>query len=82
MVSAEDDADVKIADFGFAAVVHGSTLTNQCGTPGYIAPEILLGKPHGRFCGCSSRGCIVYVCMVVVVLVIIYSVCGCVYSIV
>jgi serine/threonine protein kinase len=47
MVSNDDDADVKIVDFGFAAITHGDTLTNQCGTPGYIAPEILQGKLHG-----------------------------------
>lgn len=49
MVSNEDDAELKIVDFGFAAITHGNTLTTQCGTPGYIAPEILSGKPHGNF---------------------------------
>lgn len=52
MVSESDDADVKIVDFGFAAIAHGETLTAQCGTPGYIAPEILFGRPHG-----ASRRC-------------------------
>lgn len=48
MVSESDDAAVKIVDFGFAAIAHGNTLTSQCGTPGYIAPEILFGRPHGK----------------------------------
>jgi serine/threonine protein kinase len=49
MTSAEEDADVKIVDFGFAALTNGSDLSEQCGTPGYIAPEILLNKLHGGF---------------------------------
>jgi len=54
MVSESDDADVKIVDFGFAAIAHGETLTAQCGTPGYIAPEILFGRPHGAWYFCLS----------------------------
>lgn len=39
---------VKITDFGFAkAVLDGKTYT-MCGTPEYLAPEIILGKGHGR----------------------------------
>ena len=48
MTSADDDADVKIVDFGFAAYTDGGDLSDQCGTPGYIAPEILLNKLHGK----------------------------------
>ena len=48
MTSADDDADVKIVDFGFAAYTEGGDLSDQCGTPGYIAPEILLNKLHGK----------------------------------
>jgi calcium/calmodulin-dependent protein kinase I len=56
MVSNDDDADVKIVDFGFAAITHGNTLSSQCGTPGYIAPEILQGKLHGesRYSWCTG----------------------------
>jgi serine/threonine protein kinase len=48
MVSADDDAEVKIVDFGFAAKVKGLSLSKQCGTPGYVAPEILENKLHGK----------------------------------
>ena len=34
---------VKITDFGFAKVVHTRTFT-LCGTPDYLAPEIILNK--------------------------------------
>ena len=47
MTSTEDDADLKIVDFGFAARVHGLSLSKQCGTPGYVAPEIIENKLHG-----------------------------------
>jgi len=38
---------LKLTDFGFAKVVHDCTFT-MCGTPEYIAPEIIQGKGHGR----------------------------------
>lgn len=48
MVSTDDDAALKIVDFGFAAKVKGMSLSKQCGTPGYVAPEILENKLHGE----------------------------------
>ena len=47
MATKNDDANVKLADFGFAVLADGYTITSQCGTPGYIAPEILENKPYG-----------------------------------
>jgi serine/threonine protein kinase len=49
MVSDEDDCALKIVDFGFAARVNGMSLSKQCGTPGYVAPEILENRLHGMF---------------------------------
>lgn len=38
----EGHLDVRIADFGLAQVVReGEILTRKCGTPTYIAPEML-----------------------------------------
>jgi serine/threonine protein kinase len=41
------DGYLKLTDFGFAKVVKNRTYT-VCGTPEYIAPEILLNKGHGK----------------------------------
>jgi calcium/calmodulin-dependent protein kinase I len=49
LTSKSDDANLKIADFGFAIRTgNGNMLSTQCGTPGYIAPEILENKPYGK----------------------------------
>lgn len=48
MTSKESDADVKLVDFGFAAQADGFSLNQQVGTPGYIAPEILLKLNYGK----------------------------------
>jgi protein kinase A len=42
-----DDGYLKLIDFGFAKVCKKRTYT-ICGTPEYIAPEILLNQGHGK----------------------------------
>ncbi len=60
--SPTDDQDVKLADFGFAVVVQNDNcLTTQCGTPGYVAPEILKGAMYGRPADMWSMGVITYI---------------------
>lgn len=49
MTGKDDSADLKLVDFGFAAKVEGFSLTNQCGTPAYVAPEIIRKQPHGMY---------------------------------
>ncbi|GHJ86288.1 hypothetical protein NliqN6_2690 [Naganishia liquefaciens] len=41
------DGYLRIADFGFAKIVEDRTFT-LCGTPEYLAPEIVLSKGHGK----------------------------------
>ena len=38
---------LKLTDFGFAKIVEDRTYT-LCGTPEYLAPEIILNKGHGK----------------------------------
>jgi len=43
----DDDAVLKVADFGLARVVKGTDMMKTaCGTPGYVAPEILRNKGY------------------------------------
>ncbi|CAM9183967.1 unnamed protein product, partial [Ectocarpus fasciculatus] len=57
-----DDIDVKLADFGFAVRVDtDKSLTTACGTPGYVAPEILRRDPYGRPSDMWSMGVITFI---------------------
>eukprot|EP01039_Chlorochromonas_danica_P003257 gene3257-3568_t len=57
-----DDSDIKIADFGFAKRVKDlSPKETACGTPGYVAPEILRGDKYGTEVDVWSMGVICYV---------------------
>jgi len=55
-----DDATIKIADFGFARPV-AAGLSTACGTPGYVAPEIINGRPYGKSVDVWSLGVIIYI---------------------
>jgi tRNA A-37 threonylcarbamoyl transferase component Bud32 len=61
--NSQDDAFIKLADFGFAISSQGgfSTLKTQCGTPGYVAPEILSTQPYGKAVDMWSIGVITYI---------------------
>jgi protein kinase A len=54
-----DDGFLKLIDYGFAKVVHKRTYT-ICGTPEYIAPEILLNQGHGKPVDWWTFGILVY----------------------
>ncbi|XP_018319523.1 serine/threonine-protein kinase polo [Agrilus planipennis] len=57
-----DDLHVKIGDFGLAAKIKfdGERKDTLCGTPNYIAPEILTKKGHSFEVDVWSIGCIMY----------------------
>jgi len=64
-----DPASIKIADFGFAKVVgdlkkdaNGAQLMmTSCGTPEYVAPEVLKNVGYGVSCDIWSMGIILYI---------------------
>jgi len=50
---------IKVADFGFAKVVTNRTYT-LCGTPEYLAPELVLGKGHNKGVDYWALGILIY----------------------
>lgn len=62
LMSRDNDRQVKIADFGFAKrVTSEECLITQCGTPGYVAPEVLCHVPYGTKADVWSLGVITYI---------------------
>jgi len=54
--------DIKITDFGFACRAREpQSLTTRCGTPSYVAPEVLKNVPYDQAVDCWSVGVILYV---------------------
>jgi len=57
-----EDAAIKIADFGLAKESNGGNiLQTACGTPGYVAPEVLAGKEYNMQVDMWSLGVILYI---------------------
>jgi serine/threonine protein kinase len=52
---------LKISDFGLARFVQNELATTACGTPGYVAPEILFGKGYGKEVDYWAIGIIIYI---------------------
>jgi len=51
----------KLTDFGFAKIIEPGTRTyTLCGTPEYIAPEVLLNKGHGKPVDWWTLGILIY----------------------
>ena len=62
LVSNDDDSDIKIADFGLAKrVIDLEPNEPPCGTPAYVAPEILRNQKYGTEVDIWSIGVICYV---------------------
>jgi serine/threonine protein kinase len=50
---------VKLTDFGFGKFIDGKTYT-LCGTPEYLAPEVILNKGHGKAVDWWALGIFIY----------------------
>ncbi|CAH1759905.1 13506_t:CDS:2 [Entrophospora sp. SA101] len=57
-----ENADIMITDFGLSKIVKSADdiLLTSCGTPSYVAPEVLLGVGHGKPVDIWSLGVIIY----------------------
>jgi serine/threonine protein kinase len=59
--SQHNDTNIKICDFGFATrEVEPNSLTTMCGSPNYVAPEIIMGNGYGKQVDTWSMGVIVF----------------------
>ncbi len=57
----EDSSIIKITDFGLARFVQNELATTACGTPNYVAPEIIEGHGYGKEVDVWSIGVIIYI---------------------
>jgi serine/threonine protein kinase len=55
------DSPVMVADFGLSKVVGDYLLSTACGTPNYVAPEILKQVGHGKAVDMWATGVVTYV---------------------
>mmetsp|Transcript_7411 Transcript_7411/g.17934 ORF Transcript_7411/g.17934 Transcript_7411/m.17934 type:complete len:724 (-) Transcript_7411:1547-3718(-) len=58
--SRHDDASILVADFGFAKYVPYGGLKTRCGTPAFVAPEVIVGKHYDTQVDMWSVGCLIY----------------------
>ena len=64
---ADKELSVKLADFGLAKIIgEESFTTTLCGTPSYVAPEILENSKHRKYTRAVdvwSLGVVLYICL-------------------
>ncbi|KAI1888049.1 hypothetical protein AGOR_G00181050 [Albula goreensis] len=58
----QDESKIMISDFGLSKMEGtGDVMSTACGTPGYVAPEVLAQKPYSKAVDCWSIGVIAYI---------------------
>ncbi|XP_056280686.1 calcium/calmodulin-dependent protein kinase type 1D isoform X2 [Pseudoliparis swirei] len=58
----QDESKIMISDFGLSKMEGGGdVMSTACGTPGYVAPEVLAQKPYSKAVDCWSIGVIAYI---------------------
>lgn len=59
--SPDEDSKIMISDFGLSKMEDSGIMATACGTPGYVAPEVLAQKPYGKAVDVWSIGVIAYI---------------------
>ena len=57
----DDDSKIMISDFGLSKTEESGIMATACGTPGYVAPEVLQQRPYGKAVDIWSIGVIAYI---------------------
>jgi calcium/calmodulin-dependent protein kinase I len=61
LLAKKDSLDMKLADFGLSKLYSGQALQTACGTPFYVAPDILLGTGYGPGVDMWACGVLLYI---------------------
>ncbi|XP_043572580.1 calcium/calmodulin-dependent protein kinase type 1-like [Chiloscyllium plagiosum] len=59
--SLDENSKIMISDFGLSKILDMGVMSTACGTPGYVAPEVLDQKPYDKAVDCWSIGVIAYI---------------------
>ncbi|KAM3877795.1 calcium/calmodulin-dependent protein kinase type 1D-like [Diretmus argenteus] len=57
----DENSKIMISDFGLSKQSEHGVMSTACGTPGYVAPEVLAQKPYSKAVDCWSIGVINYI---------------------
>ena len=57
----DEDSNIKVSDFGLSKIIFSEMMMTACGTPGYVAPEVLAQKPYSKEVDIWSIGVISYI---------------------
>ena len=60
LMNKDNNYQAKLADFGLSTTTDNIDLFRHCGTPGYVAPEVLLDKNYNCKADIFSAGVILF----------------------
>jgi calcium/calmodulin-dependent protein kinase-4 len=59
--SKDINSTIKVSDFGLAKILDQETMDTFCGSPNFLAPEIIEGKGYDKKVDCWAIGIIIYI---------------------
>jgi len=60
LIDRNSNYKIKLADFGLSAFTSNINIFRHCGTPGYVAPEVLMDKDYDTKADVFGAGVILY----------------------